>query len=68
MRVKGKQETTNELMTYKIHIRPCSPFEGFDGPGEIIELTTDRLNWSMREYGRNRAPFLYEIKSSKKPK
>ena len=67
MRVKQKQET-KEMLTYKIHIKPCYPFTGHEGKGEIIELTTDRLKWSMQEYQRNRAPFLYEVRSSKKPK
>ena len=56
-----------ENKTYKIHIRPCSPFTGFDGDGEVIEITTDRLGWSMKEFQRNRIPFLWEVKSSKTP-
>ena len=56
----------NETKTYKIHIRPCSPFTGFDGDGEVIEITTDRLDWSMREYQRNRAPFIWDVKGVKK--
>ena len=56
----------NETKTYKIHIRPGSPFTGFDGDGEVIEITTDRLDWSMREYQRNRAPFLWDVKGVKK--
>lgn len=67
MKKKVIKESTNELMTYKIFVRPCYPFTGHD-KGEIIELTTDRLKWSMEEYQRNRAPFIYEVRSSKKPK
>ena len=59
------QEKENK--TYKIHIRPCAPFDGFDGDGEVIEITTDRLNWSMKEYQRNRAPLLWDVMSSKTP-
>ena len=54
-----------ENRTYKIHIRPCAPFSGFDGDGEVIELTTDRVDWSMKEYERNRAPLLWDVKSVK---
>lgn len=53
--------------TYKISVRPCYPFEGYDKP-EIIEITTTDIEWSMREYQRNRMPFIYEIKSTKNPK
>lgn len=28
---------------------------------EIIELTTDRLDWSMEQYQRNRNPFKWEV-------
>ena len=56
-----------ENKTYKIHIKPCPPFDGSDGDGEVIEITTDRLGWSMKEYQRNRTPFLWDIKSSKTP-
>jgi len=54
--------------TYKIHVRPCYPYEGFDGKGEIMEITTSDIRWSMRQIQRNRVPFLYEIKSVKDPK
>ena len=54
-----------ENRTYKIHIRPCAPFSGHDGDGEVIEITTDRLDWSMKEYQRNRAPLLWDVKSVK---
>ena len=54
-----------ENKTYKIHIQPCSPFDGYDGDGEVIDLTTDRLGWSMQQYQRNRAPFLWDVKSVK---
>ena len=63
---KALKETT--LKTYKVHIRPCSPFEGFDGKGETIELTTDRLGWSMQEYQRNRVPLIWDVVSIKDPK
>ena len=56
-----------ENRTYKIHIRPCAPFSGSEGDGEIIEITTDRLGWSMKEFQRNRAPLLWDVKSSKTP-
>ena len=32
-----------------------------DGSSEIIELTTDRLEWSMEQYQRNREPLNWEI-------
>ena len=54
--------------TYKIFVRPCSPFSGHDGDGEVIEITTPDIKWTMREYQRNRAPFIYEIRSTKNPK
>ena len=56
-----------ENKTYKIHIKPCAPFSGSEGDGEIIEITTDRLGWSMKEFQRNRAPLLWDVKSSKTP-
>ena len=56
-----------ENKTYKIHIRPCAPFSGSEGDGEVIEITTDRLGWSMKEFQRNRAPLLWDVKSSKTP-
>jgi hypothetical protein len=56
-----------ENKTYKIHIKPCAPFSGSEGDGEVIEITTDRLGWSMKEFQRNRAPLLWDVKSSKTP-
>ena len=65
MKYKSKQDGPEK--TYKISVRPCYPFEGHDKP-EIVEITTPDIEWSMREYQRNRAPFVYEIKSTKNPK
>tara|TARA_Y100000768_G_C23820036_1_gene606081 strand:- start:65 stop:280 length:216 start_codon:yes stop_codon:yes gene_type:complete len=28
---------------------------------EVVNLTTDNINWSMTEYQRNRKPFSWEI-------
>ena len=28
---------------------------------DVITLTTDSINWSMRQYQRNRKPFAWEI-------
>lgn len=53
--------------TYKIFVRPCAPFPGHD-KGEIVEITTPDIKWTMREYQRNRLPFIYEIRSVKNPK
>lgn len=49
------------MKTYKIKITPCTPFDGHDGEGEIIELTTSDIEESMRQYQRNRLPFIYEV-------
>ena len=49
------------MKKYKIHTRPCSPFEGYDGDGETIELETDDIDWSMKQYQRNRVPLIWEI-------
>ena len=44
------------MKTYRILI------EYLNGDKEEIDLTTDRLEWSMDQYGRNRLPFTWEIK------
>ena len=44
------------MKTYKILI------EYLHGGEEEIELTTDRLEWSMDQYQRNRLPFKWELK------
>ena len=31
------------------------------GEKEQIELTTDRLEWSMEQYGRNREPLTWRL-------
>lgn len=35
--------------------------EYLNGDMETIELTTDRLEWSMDQYGRNREPFNWRV-------
>ena len=58
----------NKLMDYKVNITPCSPFKGHDGKGENIIITTKDIDYSMRQYQRNRLPFLWTIISIKEPK
>ena len=61
--------TQNEtLQDYKVNITPCSPFKGHDGKGENIIITTKDIDYSMRQYQRNRLPFLWSIISIKDPK
>ena len=40
---------------YKILIIPA------EGELHTIELKTDNIEWSMKQYARNRKPFTYEI-------
>ncbi len=40
---------------YKILIIPV------EGELHTIELETDNIEWSMKQYARNRKPFTYEI-------
>ena len=56
------------LQDYKVNITPCSPFKGSDGKGENIIITTKDIDYSMRQYQRNRLPFLWTIISIKEPK
>ena len=56
------------LQDYKVNITPCSPFKGHDGKGENIIITTNDIDYSMRQYQRNRLPFLWTIISIKEPK
>ena len=58
----------NKLMDYKVNITPCSPFKGSTGKGENVVIRTDDIDKSMREYQRNRLPFLWTIISIKEPK
>ncbi len=58
---------TKETKTYKVNITPCSPFEGCDSKGKNIEITTNDIDYSMKQYQRNRLPFLWDIKSIKDP-
>ncbi len=60
------QETT--LKTYKLRIKPCVPFPGSEGKGELVEITTDNLRYSMDEYQRNRLPYLWDVVSTSEPK
>jgi hypothetical protein len=56
------------LQDYKVNITPCSPFKGHDGKGNNVVIRTDDIDKSIREYQRNRLPFLWEIISIKEPK
>ena len=56
------------LQDYKVNITPCSPFKGHDGKGNNVVIRTDDIDKSMREYQRNRLPFLWTIISIKDPK
>ena len=56
------------LQDYKVNITPCSPFKGHDGKGNNVVIRTDDIDKSMREYQRNRLPFLWTIISIKEPK
>jgi len=44
------------MKTYKILLEYYE-----SGEREEIELTTDRLDWSMEQYQRNRLPFKWEL-------
>ena len=57
-----------ETKTYKVNITPCSPFKGSTGKGENVVITTNDIDYSMRQYQRNRLPFLWSIISIKEPK
>lgn len=41
--------------TYKLEIKYLN------GEIDLIELTTDRLDWSMEQYQRNREPLTWNI-------
>ena len=41
--------------TYQIEIKYLN------GENDLIELTTDRLEWSMEQYQRNRGPLTWNI-------
>jgi len=36
-------------------------FKLVDGSKEIVEITTDRLQWSIQQWGRNRAVASHQI-------
>ena len=65
---KAQALLNKETRTYMVNITPCSPFDGHDGKGENIEITTDDIDYSMRQYQRNRLPFIWDIKSIYDPK
>jgi hypothetical protein len=46
------------MKTYKIKITYLTQN---DVQAEIIELTTDNIQWSMEQYQRNREPLKWEI-------
>ena len=58
----------DKLQDYKVNITPCSPFSGSEGKGDNVVIRTDDIDKSMREYQRNRLPFLWTIISIKEPK
>jgi hypothetical protein len=43
------------MITYNIELTYL------DGSTDEIELTTDRLEWSMNQYQRNREPFTWKV-------
>ena len=49
------------MKTYKIEIKPLTNTSGRQDAPYVIELTTDDINWSMKQYQRNRDVFEWEI-------
>ena len=49
------------MKTYKIEIKPLTKTMGRQDAPYTIELTTDDINWSMKQYQRNREVFEWEI-------
>ena len=49
------------MKTYKIEIKPLTKTMGRQDAPYVIELTTDDINWSMKQYQRNRDVFEWEI-------
>lgn len=49
------------MKTYKIEITPLTETMGRQDAPYTIELTTDDINWSMKQYQRNREAFDWEI-------
>ena len=49
------------MKTYKIRITPLTVTGGRQDAPYEIELTTDRLNWSMEQYQRNRDAFDWQV-------
>jgi len=49
------------MKTYKIEIKPLTNTMGRQDAPYVIELTTDDINWSMKQYQRNRDVFEWEI-------
>lgn len=49
------------MKTYKIEITPLTETSGRQDAPYTIELTTDDINWSMKQYQRNREAFDWEI-------
>lgn len=49
------------MKTYKIEITPLTETSGRGDAPYTIEITTDRINWSMKQYQRNREAFSWEI-------
>lgn len=45
------------MKKYQIRIKPIDPKE----PSYIIEIETDRINWTMTQYQRNRPALKWEI-------
>lgn len=51
-----------EKKTYKIEIQY---YPHSQNPPEVIQITTDNLDWSMHEYARNRRPFSWRQSDKK---
>jgi len=49
------------MKRYKILITPLTKTGGREDAPYTIELETDRLEWSIEQYQRNRAAFSWEV-------
>lgn len=54
------------MKTYSIEITPITKQKFCAVKPYNIELTTDDIEWSMKQYQRNREPFTWKINKNEK--
>ena len=57
----GKLKNNSYICTMKEYKIKITYLNADDVQPELIELSTDNIDWSMEQYQRNRNPFSWEI-------